>query len=111
MKGNTIMAITWKPTANQTQNGVDEAGNRFQINHILETVTVRTPDGFLGHSWTTNGALDDATLKRKEARKSYLPPPVFILAPANSETDDLNYWADRATALLGQPSQILCGWL
>lgn len=105
------MPIIWKPTANQTQNGIDEAGNRFQINHILETITVRTPDGFLGHSQTIQEALDDATSKREEAQKSYFPQPVVLLAPPHLEAEDLNYWTDRATALLGQPSQILCGWL
>lgn len=104
------MTIIWKPTANRTQNGIDVAGNHFQIDHILETITVRTPDGFLGHSRTIKEAFDAATSKRKEAQKSRLPQLAFLLAP-NLEADDLNYWANRATTLLGCPSQILCGWL
>lgn len=104
------MPIIWKPTANQPQYGIDEAGNRFLINHILETITVRTPDGFLGHGQTIKGALEAAALKRKEAQKSHFPQPVTLLAPPNLEADDLNYWTNRATTILGQPSQILCGW-
>lgn len=108
------MTIIWKPTETQTQNGIDEAGNRFQINHILETITVRTPDGFLGHGFgtqTIKEALNAAISKREEAQKSGLPQLTTLLAPPNLEADDLNYWTDRATTLLGCPSHILCGWL
>lgn len=102
------MTIIWKPTTNQIQNGMDETGNHFQINHTLKTITVRTPDGFLGHSWTIKEALDAATSKREEARKSYLPQSVILLTPT-LETEEISYWTNRASVLLNHPCKII-GW-
>ena len=92
------MTIIWKP--NQRQRGVDELGNCYQINANLKTVTCKTPDGFIGCSWTAEDAKKAALTNKEEARKSYIEQPIILDIPGHLKADDLEYWSNRTSTLL-----------
>lgn len=98
------MTIKWQPTRDnhfQVRCGVDEAGNRYQVSANLETVTVRTPDGFTGCGWTSQEALTSACANREVARTSWLEP-ITLNGPATLTAADLAYWLKRSSVLLGE---------
>jgi len=97
------MTIIWEPITNPAkQYGLDdETGNYFSLNFGEQTVSCRTPDGFLGHSFTIKDALAAAIEKREGAARSYLPRSITLLAPSTMEADDISYWTCRADKLLG----------
>ncbi len=82
------MTIKWSTNEDQTFSGIDENGNLYKIGANQDTVSVKTPDGFSGCSWTAKDALAAAMSNKEAARKSWMPKPIILIAPHNISPED-----------------------